>query len=303
MRRLPPLPSMQSLRVLDAAVHHQSFTDAAHDLGLTHGAVSRQIRQLEAVSGIALFRRRGARMEPTQAALALAARSGYALRAIADIFGRTAQPGGAQRLRLVTTGPFARFWLAPRLEELLTIGGVQLATVETGSEPVPFKAAKADVAIRYGKGSWPGLDSRMLGSERTFPVASPAFARRARSWDPHAIAGAPLISNTFISWRLWLNAAGLPAATPLNVVLETSDTGFSFDAAIAGAGVALARARLVAPLLARGELVALSEIVCEDGYAYHLVWPNDSRRKAAIVALGEWLDSEFNRQSTELNLH
>lgn len=302
MRTLPPLPSVQSLRVLDAAVQRQSFSAAAQDLGLTHGAVSRQIRQLEALTGVVLFRRRGSRMEPTHAALAFAVRSGYALRTLADVFARPAARGATQRLRLATTGPFARFWLAPRLEDLLVLRGAQLATIETSLDPVPFKAANIDVAIRYGRGEWPGSESQLLGVERTFPVASPAFARRLREWDITSIAAAPLISNTFISWRAWLGAAGLPATAPLNVALETSDTAFSFDAAAAGIGIALARARLVAPLIARGELLALSKVTFDDGHAYYLAWPSDSRRRQAISSLGGWLQTEFERESSELGL-
>lgn len=300
MQILSPLPSLQSLRVLDAVVQHQSFSAAARDLGLTHGAVSRQIHQLEAYAGVVLFHRRGARMEPTDAALAIAARAGHALRALADLFGRSTPRSSDQRLHLATTNPFARFWLAPRLGELLTLRGVQLVSVDPSAAPVAFRTGKIDAAIRYGRGVWPGAQSRLLGHERTLPVASPALARRFRNWDAAAIAGAPLIANAFVSWRSWLGAAGLPATTKLNVVLETKDTTFAVDAAIAGVGVALSRMRLVSALIARGDLVALSKIAFDDGYAYYLAWPHDSRRKGAISALGEWLEREFERESRDL---
>lgn len=300
MEILPSLPSMQSLRVLDAVVQRQSFSSAAQDLGLTHGAVSRQIHQLEALAGAVLFRRRGARMEPTDAALAIAARAGYALRSIADLFDRPAPRSVTQRLRLATTSPFARFWLAPRLSELLALRSVQVVSIDAGPEPIPFKAGKIDVAIRYGRGGWPGVQSRLLGLERTFPVAGATFAKRVRNWDAAAIAHAPLIANAFVSWRSWLSVAGLPATTALNIVLETKDINFSFDAAITGVGVALARTRLVSPLIARGELVALSNVAFDDGYAYHLAWPSDSRRKGAIASLGDWLECEFERESRDL---
>lgn len=300
MQILPPLPSLQSLRVLDAVVQRRSFSAAALDLGLTHGAVSRQIHQLEARVGVVLFHRRGARMEPTEAALAIAARAGHALRSLADLLGRPVPRSAGQRLHLATTSPFARFWLAPRLGELLTLRGVQVVSVDAGPAPIPFKAGKIDAAIRYGRGVWPGAQSRLLGLERTFPVASPALAKRVRDWDAAAIAGAPLVANAFVSWRSWLSVAGLPATTELNVVLETKDTSFAIDAAIAGVGVALARMRLVSALIARGELVALSSIAFDDGYAYHLAWPTDSRRESAVSALGEWLEREFASESRDL---
>jgi LysR family glycine cleavage system transcriptional activator len=298
---LPPLPSMQSLRVLDAVVQRQSYSAAAQDLGLTHGAVSRQIHHLEALTGTVLFRRRGARMAPTDAALAIAARAGYALRTIADLFGRRNPQSASYRVRLATTGPFARFWLAPRLHDLLGLAGVQVISIDTGAEPIPFKNGKVDVAIRYGRGSWPEAQSRLLGTEWTLPVASATFAKRVRNWDAAAIVRAPLIANDFVSWRSWLSAVGLTSTTALNVVLETKDTNFAFEAAMSGIGVALARMRLVRPLIARGELVALSNVGFDDGYAYHLAWPSDSRRKGAIASLGEWLAYEFERESQDLH--
>lgn len=300
MQSLPPLPSLQALRILDAAVLRKSFSAAALDLGLTHGAVSRQIRQLEVRVGAVLFRRRGARMEPSEAAIAMAARARHALRAIGDMFDRPSPHTVKQRLRLATTSSFARFWLTPRLAELRSISGAQIVAIETGVEPILFERGKVDVAIRYGRGGWPGAQARLLGLERTFPVASAAFARQRKIWDAAAIAHAPLIANAFVSWRAWLNAARLPSSGTLNVVLETGDSNFSLDAAAAGVGVALARARLARGMLARGELIALSDIAFDDGYAYHLAWPADGRCKSAVSALGEWLAYEFEQESRVL---
>jgi LysR family glycine cleavage system transcriptional activator len=216
------------------------------------------------------------------------------------MFDRPSPHAAKQRLRLATTASFARFWLTRRLAELRSISGAQIVAIETGVEPILFEQGKIDVAIRYGRGNWPGAQAILLGLERTFPVASPAFARQLKIWDAAAIAHAPLIANAFVSWRAWLNAAQLSSMVALNVVLETGDSSFSLDAAAAGVGVALARARLARGMLARGELIALSNIAIDDGYAYHLVWPADGRRKSAVSALAEWLAQEFEEESSVL---
>ena len=65
-------PPFTSLRALEAASRHRSFTSAARELKVTHSAVSQSIRRLEAVLGTTLFERRGAAMEPSEAALRLA---------------------------------------------------------------------------------------------------------------------------------------------------------------------------------------------------------------------------------------
>jgi|CXWL01.1.fsa_nt_gi DNA-binding transcriptional LysR family regulator len=301
MADLPPLPSMQGLRVLDAAVRTRSFTEAASELGLTHGAVSQQIRALEGRIGARLFTRKGARMEPTPEALAIAARTRHALHIIGEAFAKPNPRGGKNRVRLSTTPAIARFWLAPRLNALLAETGVQLLSVDAAPARVDFADGKADCAIRYGPGDWPGVNARLLGIEKTFPVASPALAERIGR-APADIVGAPLIANTFISWRGWLKAAQLPASTPLDFSLETTDNNVSLEAAVNGLGVALARSRFVRPLLDSGALVPLSDIAIDDGYKYFFVWPAGGRRKPAIAALGDWLAREYARESDVLGL-
>ena len=54
MKRLPPL---NALRAFEAAARHKSFTAAARDLFVTHGAVSRQIQHIEEFLGCRLFKR------------------------------------------------------------------------------------------------------------------------------------------------------------------------------------------------------------------------------------------------------
>lgn len=302
MQNLPPLPSMQGLRVLDATVRTRSFTEAAAELGLTHGAVSQQIRALEGRVGARLFTRKGARMEPTADALAIAARTRHALHIIGEAFAKPSPRASKQRVRLATTAAVGRFWLAPRLTALMAETGVQVLSIEAAPERVDLAGGAVDAAIRYGPGDWPDVNALLLGVERSFPVASPALAARLAGRTPAEIARAPLIANAFVSWRGWLKAAQLPASTPLDVVLETTDSNLSLEAAASGVGVALARARFARPLIERGALVALSEVAVDDGYQYYFVWPAGGRRKPAIAAIGDWLARAFAAESEALGL-
>lgn len=293
---------MQGLRVLDAAVRTRSFTEAAAELGLTHGAVSQQIRALEGRVGARLFTRRGARMEPTAEALAVAARTRHALHIIGEAFAKPNPRASRSRVRLATTVAVARFWLAPRLNAMMAETGVQVLSVEAGPERVDFDGGAADAAIRYGPGDWPGVSARLLGAERSFPVASPALAARLSGRALADIVRAPLIANAFVSWRGWLKAAHLPASTALDVVLETTDSNLALEAAANGVGVALARARFARPLLETGALVALSGIAVDDGYRYYFVCPAGGPRKPAVAALGDWLARAFAEESEALGL-
>jgi LysR family transcriptional regulator, glycine cleavage system transcriptional activator len=303
MQMLPHLPSTQALRVLDAAVRTRSFTQAALELGLTHGAVSQQIRTLEDRLGERLFDRRGGEMRPTATALAIASSTRHALHIIGEAFAKPAARVGARaRLRLATSPAIARFWLAPRLQELAASAGASVISIDARTEPVDVGAGEADAAVRFGPGEWPNVNARLLGYERIFPVASPALARALAPRDPADVVRGRLIANAFMSWSGWLKAARLPAATPLNIVLETSDSNVSLEAAIAGAGVALTRARLARSAIANGQLVPLSDISSDDGHAYYFVWPAGGRAKAVVTAARNWFEAAFAEETAALDL-
>src|SRR4051812_39820779 len=115
MARLPPF---MALRALEAAARHRSYSRAAEELHVTHGAVSHQIRRLEEELGAALFHRRGNSMEPSRVALELAARVADALellrRAVDD-----ATDGQSKESLVISAEPgFARRWITPRLVRL-----------------------------------------------------------------------------------------------------------------------------------------------------------------------------------------
>ena len=80
-RRLPPL---SSLRPFEAAARHESFSRAAEELHITHGAVSHQVRALEEHLGAALFARHGKRVTLTAAGRTFAERVRGALEEIAQ---------------------------------------------------------------------------------------------------------------------------------------------------------------------------------------------------------------------------
>lgn len=78
------LPPLHALRVFEVAARAGSFTEAARELHLTHGAVSRQISLLEAALGQALFRKEGQRMVATPHAKAFAREISQAFDHIGD---------------------------------------------------------------------------------------------------------------------------------------------------------------------------------------------------------------------------
>src|SRR5438105_7623797 len=107
-----------AFRALEAAARHRSYSRAAAELNVTHGAISQQIRRLEEQLGIPLFRRLGNGMEPFPAALKLAATIAEALQLLNRAVEETGGAEANQPLVISVEQGFARRWLTPRLMRL-----------------------------------------------------------------------------------------------------------------------------------------------------------------------------------------
>lgn len=260
-----------------------SFSTAAEELGLTHGAVSRRIQAVENWLGTALFERhaRGARVTPAGQRFAAEVE-----RAFAGI-GRAAEqwrPGKRlDTVRISAVPSFGRLWLIPRL------GALQGEPPDLLAEPLlehrlaDLGAGEADVALRYGRGGWPGLKAQLLFRERLVPVAAPALAAHLGPRPTaQAIAAQPLLHDSDThQWRAWLATAGQRyRPRPLDRRIEDYDMVLSM--AEAGLGIALARLPLAAPALAQGRLVRLSRRSLSNPASHFVVVRNGESRPEVL---------------------
>lgn len=287
MTRLPPF---FALRALEAAARRRSYSRAAEELSVTHGAVSQQIRRLEAELGARLFDRRGNSMIPTPAAERLAGEVGQALaimRAGVAAFGDAAELG---TLRVSLDPQFAARWLPPRLPRLLADpAGANLELV-VDEKLADFVTDGVDVAVRYGPGRWEGVESRPLFVETLIPLCSPGFAQRYPMREVADLLGAPLLHHTHRPWRMWFDEVGLPPPAIDGTVF--ADSVMLLEAAAQGLGVALARSGLVEEDLRTGRLVAPLERSAPSELSFHVVWRADSRKLKRVEALRDWLVAE-----------
>ncbi|NZA26443.1 LysR family transcriptional regulator [Luteimonas sp. SJ-92] len=253
------LPPIEALAAVIAARRSGSFTAAAEMLGLTHGAVSRRVHAVEHWLGTPLFERHGRGVRITPAGQRFVAQVEQALASIRDSADRWRPRRDLPVVRLSVVPSFARLWLMPRLRELQ--GAPPLCRIELQIEHrvADLRAGQSDLAIRYGRGRWRGVDSRLLFGETLFPVASPGFAAESGlAAGAGRIAGVPLLHDSDTGqWRTWLRAAGTEFRA------KASDRRFEdYDlvlaAARAGLGVALLRSPLVEDALADGRLVRIA---------------------------------------------
>ncbi|NMO19365.1 transcriptional regulator GcvA [Pyxidicoccus fallax] len=290
MRDLPPL---SSLRAFEAAARHLSFKRAADELAVTPTAVSHQIRQLEDWLDTLLFERRVRRVVLTPAGQSLypALREGFdaLLRGVDAL----RKPPERAALTLSATVAFTSKWLVPRVAAFrAACPGLDLS-LHASDDPMDLRAGGVDLAIRYGRGVYPGLHSELLLQDRFAPVCSPRLGVRA----PADLGKHPLlrfewrrVEDDTPTWPRWFAAAGRPYKTS-GGELVFSDESHSIQAAIAGHGVALASLVLVAEELASGALVQPfgPEL---DGFAYHVVHLESARNAERIAAVRRWLLAE-----------
>lgn len=290
MRRLPPL---HSIRAFEAAARHLSFNRAAEELHVTPSAVSHQIRTLEEHLGVKLFDRLTRRVVLTRDGQAFLP----AVRGALDQIGAAAERIQSNRddgsLTVQASPNFATEWLVPRLlgfqAEHPDIE-VKLMTTR-GHDGMRFDFEQVDLAIWYGKGSWPDVDCEWLMREELVPVCSPDLLRGERPLrSPQDLREATLIHVLIRigQWRNWLDAAGVEGIDPERGP-KFQNTPLALEAAMAGIGVAIANRAFVVDHLCDGRLVIPFDHDLSTDSAYYLIYPKQGPQRRSAIAFREWI--------------
>ena len=245
----PHLP-LNALRAFEASARHQSFTRAAIELCVTQAAVSHQVKLLEERLNVVLFKRlpRGLLVTAEGEALLPAVQESFDL--MADVLERF--EGGFLRevVTLGAVGTFATGWLLPRLGNLRERHPQLDIRLSTNNNRVDIAAEGLDYAIRFGNGAWHDTEALPLFEAPLSVLCVPEIADTLKR--PEDLAGHVLLrSYRADEWPGWFAAAGVaPAPVAKGMMFDSSLV--MMDAALQGAGVALAPPLMFARLLASG---------------------------------------------------
>src|SRR6266496_3982445 len=211
LRRLPPL---NALKAFEAAARSESFTRAAEELCVTQGAVSHQVKALEARLGVKLFNRERQRLVITEAGRDYLAVVRDALDRIAVGTERLIQRQSSGVLTISTSPDFAAKWLVHRLGRFAEAHPHIDLRVSATMHHVDFAREEIDLAVRHGDGHWAGLDVVRLCSEELFVVCSPKLlSGRPRLRNPSDLLKFPLLHlDDRKDWARWLETAGMEDA-------------------------------------------------------------------------------------------
>ena len=285
------LPPVADLLAFEAAARHASISRAAEELHLTQSAVSRQVRQLEAQLGQALFTRVRQRVVLTDAGRLYAAD----VRAVLQQLGAATQKAmaladGGGLLHLAVLPTLGARWLVPRLPAFAALHPELTVNLSARGEPFGFAQEPFDAAIHYGAPHWAGAVCDYLMHEEVVPVCSPALRTRHRIETPADVAGLTLLHQTTrpMLWADWFEQEGVPAPQALRGP-RFEQFAMIAQAAISGLGVALLPRFLMEEELASGALVELPGGVLTSSDAYYLVVPLARAESAGVKAFRAWL--------------
>ena len=297
----PHFPGLGSLKTLEAAGRHMSFTRAAAELGVTPAAVSHQIREYETLLGVQLFHRTSRSMRHTQAGEILHAAAGDSLDIIRRAILRIEKSDSKPRLRVTAAPSITAKWLVPRLDRFLQIFPDADVRVDVSAMPVDFAREDVDIAILFGNGDYPGMMRDRLFEETVFPVCAPALlSGKATLAKPQDLVRHTLIhvewqaqGATWPNWRMWMLAAGIKDFD-VSRGLHFSQTSLAIQAAIDGHGVALGDSTLVMDDLAAGRLVKPFDVTLKGPpqFAYYVVSPGETAEEPMVTAFRRWVLAE-----------
>ncbi len=293
VRRAARLPPLNLFRVFDAAARNGNFTTAAEELCVTQSAVSQQIRQLEELLEVRLFRRMPRRVELTREGTALASAVGESMALLVRACERIADPKAPVVLCVNAPPAIASRWLVPRLKRFMQLYPQFKVTLLASNDPVDFDRQDIDVAIRWGHGDWPNARIELLAPDRLFPVCSPALLREG----PPLLVPSDIIRHTLLQvvngsfWGSWFGAAGA-GGMAFDETLYFNDAGLMLDAAVQGQGVALASRLLAESDLKAGRLVRPFDLEIETGAGFHVLTSPVFSEKPAVAEFRRWIGLE-----------
>lgn len=286
------LPSLNGLRAFEAAARHLSFTRAAAELNVTQTAVSHQIRRLEDQLGLALFERRNRALALTREAQGYLPAVRAAFEDLRQATARLQQRSRDDVLTVSTTASLAAKWLVTRVAAFQDAHPGIEVRLTTSAHLVDFRREQVDMAVRYGRGNWPGLRAQWLMAEDIFPVCSPALLhadkplRRPEDLAHHTLLHATVSRE---DWQLWLTAAGLPTALAARRGLSFDQSFMAYEAAMEGLGVALGRSAYVQADIAAGRLVVPFDVVLPADAGFYIVAPEETADTPRIALFRDWL--------------
>jgi LysR family glycine cleavage system transcriptional activator len=292
------------LLAFEAVARRLSFTRAAEELHVTPGAVSQQVRALEQRMGEDLFHRTRRSVSLTSTARLMLPDVQSALQLLMRATDEKSAVPAGRTLTISVAPSFGSKWLLPRMPQFSRCHPQIDLRISATASLAEFGADGPDLAIRFGRGGYAGLQSERLFSESLTPMCSSRLLMGAKSLQrPEDLKRFRLLHDTSIPgddepsyWARWLALAGAPQVST-RAGMRFSLAEHALQAAIDGEGVVLGRLCLAERDMAAGRLVRPFKLALPLGVGYYLVMPKQKRERPEIQLFREWLLSAVKKSS------
>lgn len=283
------MPPLAALRAFEATARHGTFSAAARELNVTPAAVNQQVRSLERDLATPLVQREGRGVALTAAGNSLARDLSAGFTRIRDGVDRIAELGATRPLRITMTPTFGTHWFMPRYSSFREAHPeIDLVLHPTG-ELVDLNAGTHDIAIRFGDGNWPGLESELLFESCFMIVAAPELLKSVPEQGLEALDQLPWFTETGADEvNRWRTAQGMTGRGPSNI--SELPGHMILEALRDGHGVGTVTHEFVWQDIEAGRLVAVWQD-CRRGTGYNLVHRPGVLRPAA-KSFAQWIKRE-----------
>jgi len=284
------IPSISGLRAFEAACRYLSLNQAAEELHVTPGAVSRQIQALEQFLGKTLFHRHHKKVELTAVGRQYLAEISLPLEKISAATSRLKSQQRQGTISICAYPTFAIRWLIPRWAALYSAFPDIDIQLTTSLNPADFDEAGFDISIHVLAENSPqkGFQIDKLLDVDTYPVCSPALAQQIKT--PEDLANIALLheSPRPADWPRWCREAGFDTIDP-NKGMNFESADMALHAAIEGVGVAIGIDALIREDIETGRLVKLFDVTRRSSFPFQLVIPQRHASRPKLQALRTWL--------------
>lgn len=286
------LPPLNALKAFEASARLQSISLAAKELHVTHGAVSRQVKQLEEHLAVALLSKHGRGIKLTDAGARLYEASHAAFSQIDHSCTEIRQHNQQAPFVLACPGSLLARWLIPRLEQLQAdLPELRLQVITNTGDDNHLQHSDADASLMFLDQPCPdSMRAYILDHERIGPVLSPRYQQASQLLNA---AAAQLLQEPLLfthsrpqAWPQWAQAQQLINAE-FTYAQGFEHLYYLLEAAVAGLGVAIAPEHLVRNDLAEGRLIAPWSFVKTSAHLVLLARKNQHEQRAQQLA--HWL--------------
>ena len=296
-RKLPPLNALKSF---EAAARLSSFSAAAKELFVTHGAISQQVKLLEDYFQQPLFIRSNGKVYLCDAGKELLVTTTSALERIEKSSAKLVKNRDTATLTINLTATFASQWLIPRLVDFER----QYPNIILRLSPSNYFSGnfddQADIAIRWGGAKFSNLDMERLFYVDTFCACAPSLVNRSDGLNaPEDLARFTLIhDDQGDAWSAMLRQLGQDPLDQKNG-LYYADAGLALQVAVEGRGVIAAGSILASQNLALGRLVLPFDHIIRRRNSYNIYYADSSRELPKVKVFRDWIFAQAREYQKE----